>query len=106
MNASIDWTSLLLLLGSAVVLPWLVALVTRQSDSAPWKAGVLAVLAAIGSALTELINQGVDGFDVNRFLTSLIIAWAAATLAYKGRFPLTYTPAVKIAAATDYGKAA
>lgn len=80
-----SWVQLLTLLVS-VVLPALVALVTRRMASSGLKATVLALLAAVlgfGSELLDALTQG-GVFDVGAGVYAWVTAFVIAVAAHYG----------------------
>jgi hypothetical protein len=78
---TIDTTTLLAVV-VGVVLPALVALVTKHFTSSGFKSLTLLFLAVVSSVLTPLVGSGT--FDLNAVLTAFATTFGTAVLTYYG----------------------
>lgn len=89
------WLSLL-----GLVLPLIVALVTKSNASSAVKGWTLAVLSGVGALLAELVQRGLDfnSADWKMVANNLLLIFASSVIAYKGG--LVKQPAQSIATET------
>jgi len=84
------WLSLL-----GLVLPLIVAAVTKSTASSSVKGWTLAALSGVAAVIAELLETGFVGFDWRELLNNLLLIFASAVIAYKGG--LVKAPAKNIA---------
>lgn len=67
----------------ALVLPVLVAFVTKQNAPSWVKGWTLAVLSVVTGVVTEAVQHGVDGFNWQVSIQNSILSFLTAHIAYK-----------------------
>ncbi len=79
----------------SVILPIIVGLVTKRSTHPGIKAGLLALLAAVTSGLTELLGalRADQGWDAGMWLLTTIVSLATAIALHYGLWKPTGTAA-------------
>jgi small basic protein len=81
MDALYDPRLILALVG--LLLPVLVALLTKVNAPSEVKALVLALLSTVASAVAEALASGLDDFSWSRFFSGVVLAFVAGHVAYK-----------------------
>ena len=67
-----------------VLLPVVVAFVTKQNTLGKYKAYVLLALSAVSAGVLELQQAGTDGFDWKTWLVGIVIAFVTAAASHSG----------------------
>lgn len=75
------WLALL-----GLVLPLIVAAVTKSDASSTVKGWTLAALSGVGAVVTAIVEGGLDlsGLDFPEMLNNLLLIFASSVVAYKG----------------------